>query len=254
MKAALTITAIHRVFEGAFRPGIIGRKNVGRHSDGFVCFSAGSAEYVFDGYSFTAGSGGFFYLAKDSVYEIRVREKTEFICVDFDFGNEVSVQRSAVFPNVPPNTGNDFRKLFYLWSKQNPVGFAQSFSLLYRLYAEAIRIESKSYSSGAALFSRITDCVLEHYTDPDFSVSCIASQMNLSEVHIRRVFHNVGNTSPVRYINYLRLEKAKNMLISSNFSIREVAESAGFRDPFYFSRLFRTEIGMSPSDYREKRS
>ena len=70
-------------------------------------------------------------------------------------------------------------------------------------------------------------------------------------MHLRRIFKSAVNTTPVKYINYLRLEKAKNMLINSNYSVNEIAFSVGFEDAYYFSRLFKKEIGISPSEYKK---
>lgn len=91
---------------------------------------------------------------------------------------------------------------------------------------------------------------MENYTDPELSVQAIAVHAGISEVHLRRIFKSALNTTPTRYINYLRLEKAKNMLISSNYTIAEISLSVGFLDQYYFSRLFKKEIGISPSEYK----
>jgi len=89
-------------------------------------------------------------------------------------------------------------------------------------------------------------------TDSDFGVSAIASFADMSEVHLRRVFKSALNTSPNRYINLLRLEKAKNMLIAANYTIEEIASATGFGDQYYFSRIFKKELGVSPSKYRSQ--
>jgi YesN/AraC family two-component response regulator len=58
--------------------------------------------------------------------------------------------------------------------------------------------------------------------------------------------------SPVKYINSLRIEKAKAMLKNSNFSVEEIAYCVGINDRFYFSRIFKKELGISPTEYRKR--
>ena len=250
MKENLTITKIHRVFEGEFNPGILGKKSYGRHSDCFVCFLSGEAEYVFDGYSFRADSNGFFYLSFNSIYEIRISRPTRFICIDFDFEASDQMRKSCLFKDVPPTVKSEFIKLFHIWNKKSLWHSPQTFSILYSLYTQAIKSLNKKYVKQNHTFSKITTFILENYTDPELSVQAIAVHAGISEVHLRRIFKSALNTTPTRYINYLRLEKAKNMLISSNYTIVEISLSVGFLDQYYFSRLFKMEIGISPSEYK----
>ena len=249
MENNLIISKIHNVFEGEFKPSILPKKNIGRHCEGFVYYLSGKAEYIFDDYSFVVDSKCFFYLAKDSIYQINVLENTKYICIDFDFCNCNDVLKSCSFKNVPANIKQDFIKAFFTWNKQSLWHEPQLFNILYKLYVNAIKSENKEYVKKNEIFSKITDIIFEHYTEPDFTVKTLASHMELSEVHLRRIFKSVVNTSPIRYINHLRLEKAKNMLISSNYTIAEIAISSGFTDPYYFSRFFKKELGISPSEY-----
>ena len=245
------INKIHNVFEGEFNPGILPKKNVGRHSDGFVIFLYGEAEYYFDKYSFAADSKNFIYLAKDSIYKIKISAKSKFICIDFDFNSSDKPRISSAFKNISPALKNEFLKLFYLWNKKSPWYIPQMFSAIYKLYSEAIKSENKEYIKKNEIFSKITAFIFEHYTEPNFSIQDIADYINISETHLRRIFKKSINLSPLKYINFLKLEKAKNMLIASNYTVTEVAHSAGFEDPYYFSRLFKKETGISPSAYRK---
>ena len=93
--------------------------------------------------------------------------------------------------------------------------------------------------------------MLEHLSEPGLKVEEIAGAVSVSQVHLRRVFRAAAGETPVGYMTRLRLERARNMLIHSNFSVSEVALSVGFSDPFYFSRLFREAYGLSPGAYKK---
>lgn len=252
MENNLVISKIYSVFEGEFNPSIFEKKNTGRHCDGFIYYLSGKAEYIFDDYSFIVDSKCFFYLAKDSIYKINVLEKTKFICVDFDFCTCGIEQKSCVFQNVPVDIKQDFLKTFYVWNKRSIWYEPQALSIIYKIYVQAIKSENKEYVKKNEIFSEISSVIFEHYTESDFSVGNLATYMGLSEVHLRRIFKAAINISPNKYINLLRLEKAKNMLTTSNYSISEIALSVGYSDPYYFSRLFKNELGISPSEYKKR--
>ena len=252
METDLIITNVHTVFEGEFKPGALSRKSAGRHSDCFVVFLYGKAVYRFDGYAFTVTPKDFIFLAKDSLYQIEIAEKSKYICVDFDFASSEEPRKSCVFRNVSPTVKNSFRKMFYNWNKKEPWYMSQILGTVYELYTEGLRSGYRGQSRQNETFASLASYVLEHYCEPDFSVGELAAHSGFSEVHLRRVFQSAVNTSPVRYVNYLRLEKAKNMLTASNFSISEIAQSVGFSDPYYFSRLFKKEVGIAPAEYRKQ--
>ena len=66
------------------------------------------------------------------------------------------------------------------------------------------------------------------------------------------LFRKYKGMSPSDYIIYMRINKAKEILrLQPELSIRETGEMVGFQDPFYFSKVFKKETGMTPSGYRE---
>ena len=88
----------------------------------------------------------------------------------------------------------------------------------------------------------------EHYKE-DISVSDLAAICNLSETHLRRLFARVLSVSPTEYRLNLRMREAKDLLLSGNFDVSEVASAVGFEDANYFSRVFKKHTGQSPSAF-----
>lgn len=252
MDGELIITRIYTAYDGSFDLGTIRRRHIPRHCNGFVYFVYGGAEYFFDGYSFAADSKSFILLAKDSCYDIKIKEKSKYICVDFELENGGKPLKSEIFENISPLIKNEFFKLTLLWVRK--ASSAEKLACLYGIYSEAVRSKEKEYSREHRTITEIRAIIAERYTDPTFSVKSIHESVRLSETHLRRIFKNAFNTSPIKYINSLRLERAKNLLSDSNCAISEVAYSSGFSDPYYFSRFFKSEIGISPSEYRRMNS
>ncbi|MBQ8907704.1 MAG: helix-turn-helix transcriptional regulator [Clostridia bacterium] len=84
----------------------------------------------------------------------------------------------------------------------------------------------------------------------DLPVSEYARLTHLSESRFTHLFHEVMGKSPVRYVAELRVQRAKELLTDSALPVLEIAEAVGIRNPYYFSRFFKKQTGMSPSDYR----
>ncbi len=95
------------------------------------------------------------------------------------------------------------------------------------------------------------DYLQEHYAD-SFSLSKVAEHSCMSQYHFSRVFTNVFGESPNAFVTRLRIEKAKKMLITQNFSISEICAEVGYSSIGSFSSLFSKKVGISPSQYRRK--
>lgn len=76
-----------------------------------------------------------------------------------------------------------------------------------------------------------------------------AAMCYLSRDRFNHVFREVTGTSPVSYITKIRMERAAILLRDLGMTVRECAESVGYRDTNYFCRVFRKENGISPGEY-----
>ena len=80
----------------------------------------------------------------------------------------------------------------------------------------------------------------------------LSEQFGLVPSYMSMLFRKYKGMSPSDYIIYMRINKAKEILrLQPELSIRETGEMVGFQDPFYFSKVFKKETGMTPSGYRE---
>jgi len=82
-------------------------------------------------------------------------------------------------------------------------------------------------------------------------VDMLAEQVGLSVSRFAHLFRQQMGQSPQRYIESLRIRRARQLLERVGLSVKEVAAQTGFRDPFYFANRFRKHVGKSPSEYRE---
>ncbi|WP_134087949.1 AraC family transcriptional regulator [Olivibacter sp. XZL3] len=80
----------------------------------------------------------------------------------------------------------------------------------------------------------------------------IAEHVHLSVSHFSSIFHKKTGYSPIEYFNHLKIQKACQLLQFTNQRIFEIALAIGINDPYYFSRLFRAHMGISPKNYRSR--
>ena len=78
----------------------------------------------------------------------------------------------------------------------------------------------------------------------------IATEINMSYSWFRKLFKEYTGFSPASYIQEMKLQKAKSLLISSNLSLKEIAFSLNFDTVSYFSSAFRKKTGYTPLQYR----
>lgn len=86
------------------------------------------------------------------------------------------------------------------------------------------------------------------YADSVIKISLLSELCGISETYFRRQFQKIYGTSPVKYINNLRIQRAKELISSGLYSVCEVAFLSGYRDESYFSREFKKATGHSPSE------
>lgn len=79
----------------------------------------------------------------------------------------------------------------------------------------------------------------------------LAAELYVTPEHFSRVFRQLMGISPRTFLIRTRMEAAQNLLMNSAHSIGRVAELLGYENAFYFSRQFRSQVGLSPSDFRK---
>ncbi len=89
-----------------------------------------------------------------------------------------------------------------------------------------------------------------HYASEDISLNRVAKEVNISANYLSAVFSQEMGTTFVEYLTAKRMEKAKELLQISELRSGEIALAVGYKDPHYFSFLFKKTQGCTPRDYR----
>jgi ABC-type sugar transport system substrate-binding protein/AraC-like DNA-binding protein len=105
--------------------------------------------------------------------------------------------------------------------------------------------------AGSSFLSRFREAVEARLNDSNLSVDDLAADMNLSRVQLYRKVKAVTGSSPVELLRTARLNRAYQLLLTTDKSVSEVAYGVGFTAPSYFTKCFKEEYGMVPGDVRK---
>lgn len=87
-----------------------------------------------------------------------------------------------------------------------------------------------------------------------FTIDDMASSAMFSKFHFSRIFQEVTGVSPGRFLSALRLQKAKQLLVSTNWNIADISVLVGYSSVGTFSTRFSRSVGLSPSHYRRHKN
>lgn len=148
------------------------------------------------------------------------------------------------------------------FSPARPVITTQS-GELHALYSVADNIipgqETKDplqnkYPQNVPFLENVLHSIDIHIEDEYFGVEKLCKEMGISERQLQRKLKAVTNKSPVQLILSVRLHRAKELMLENKYNINEIAFKAGFSNPSYFSRSFKKEFGINPSEFTQQQT
>lgn len=92
----------------------------------------------------------------------------------------------------------------------------------------------------------------EHYCDYDFSVQRMSEYFSVSPSNMAHIFKRNTNGTIIEYVNKLRMERASELLLTSDLTLKAIVKSIGFSDTSTFIKRFRSYYGMTPGQFKEK--
>ena len=115
--------------------------------------------------------------------------------------------------------------------------------------AAALRDKASSSQYGTLLGQAVA-YIDSHFTDDNLSLNLVAREINISANYLSAVFSQEMGVTFTEYVTGRRMEKARELLRTTDKRSGEVAAAVGYRDPHYFSFLFKKTQGCTPRDYR----
>lgn len=140
----------------------------------------------------------------------------------------------------------------------NPLSFVESAESA-RVYAKRLlkllieyrnKISDSRYSD---IIDKAKTFIEENYKNEDMSLQLVASSVNVSSNHFSAVFRKETGKTFIDYLTMVRMNEAKNLLLCTPMKTSEIGFEVGYRDPHYFSYIFKKTQGMSPKEYRRSK-
>jgi len=233
-----------------------------------VLIKKGRMHCSVDRTGFLGGDGDLYFVQPGQLHCEEIRsEHLDIFTLRFDlFDAAGSVQR--FLSDLPPGpqrlgdaegwSGHLFERILHLiWNEQPGAERAIEELILeiirrirrrWQIGRQATRVE-ETPGKGAVLARRAASYV-EQNLQRQLTVSEVAEHCCVSPCHLSHVFKAELGVSPVRYMQQMRVDRAKRLLADESLFVYEVAHKIGLDDPFYFSRMFKKVSGLSPEEFR----
>lgn len=140
-----------------------------------------------------------------------------------------------------------FQKVLEEWNKRYSVNRAKS--IIYDIL-ETVS-EDKRLFTGDGEFSACLRFMEENFSDASMDMKTVSKHGYISVSTLQRKFKEYFETSPMQYLLKLRMNKALELLIADELSIRDIAYACGFSDEKYFSKAFKARYGYAPSQMKK---
>lgn len=226
-----------------------------RLSNGFLLVDKGSCRYEWEEGSAGLSHGGLLYLPSICRRAVTITER-EFSFYRLKFTlRELGSGEELVFSDQPVFiTDAAGQHLFDLCadmvkttvSRRNHL---RSTALLYEFLSA---VSTLGQRNGESRIAPALACIETRCTQ-EIRVEALAEMCYLSQAQLFRLFRAETGTTPIRYRNRLRIERAREMLEDPELSVGEIAANLGFESLYYFSRIFHSHTGISPTEYRRQR-
>ena len=102
--------------------------------------------------------------------------------------------------------------------------------------------------------ARATRIIETRFADPDLSLRAVAQALGLSTQHVCRILKHHAGLTFANLLRNVRLREARRLLGEPSCSMKAIAYQVGFRYPSQFTRAFRDDCGISPSEYRRRQT
>lgn len=113
-------------------------------------------------------------------------------------------------------------------------------------------VEEARESREDAIVMKAVSFIQNRYME-DFSIDSLAREIYVSKNTLCQHFRSVMNCSVMEYRQLVRINKAKDLLVSTAWDMKRISESCGFSSANYFSLIFKKEVGISPLNYRKSK-
>lgn len=210
---------------------------------------SGHAVHRFPGRNLTLGERTVFFFNRRENYEVINDIPGDSLSVHFTTADEISTESFC----FTATDGTPFLNLLKQMQSacENPRESLTAAAKFYSLCSEIQKYRNRPYAPGGERIKAAQDYLNLHYKEKN----CLDKAAEICGISRRRfndLFARACRVTPNRWITLKKIEYAKSLMTVDGISLGSIAEDCGFGDVYYFSRVFKSETGLSPSCYRKE--
>jgi AraC-like DNA-binding protein len=225
---------------------------------GFVFPLSGGAEFQFNGVPYPVSPGIIIHGSPETLLKKRVvgDREWEFVSVIYEIidkppSTDISKRHFSLKTGQSPRLHDLLLQLAQISKRSDAISIFRK-EMLFRNILENVFTGSLYKKHDAKeLFEFAADYIHSHYADIE-SIGELSQICGVNANRLFYIFKKYSGVGPGDYLHKYRMEKARELIISGQWSIGVIAEQTGYYDPLYFSRVFKKYFGAAPSSFRQK--
>ena len=218
---------------------------------------SGKGVYVINGVEMPVSAGVVIYIPPGNRRQAWTSQRSlmEIYAINFRLASFGSVDNNTKLPfefvrklGYDPKLISLFAGLSRVWMEKEDMYKLNARALTLQIICELCRrlCDNKPVSRFDERIEKVKNYINENYPMP-IKVTQLADMVGLNHVYLGSLFRQHESCSINEYINKIRINQAFEIIRTENLPIGDVALNCGYTDAFYFSRVFKKYIGMSPS-------
>lgn len=117
----------------------------------------------------------------------------------------------------------------------------------------ALQLRLTMFNNSSSFDLEAVEALMRNSLHQELSLDTLAHYSQLSKFHFAKKFKELTDSSPIQHFINMKIQHACSQLDNSDIAIKDIASGLGYSDPYYFSRLFKKLVGISPKQYRDSR-
>lgn len=225
-----------------------------RPAYGVVYYTHGVERYLFStGEELVVHAGEVLFLPRGASYTVEEISPAFCYAINFDVSEQGAYAPFVFLVKNGTELVTAFSAAERAWRHKSAGYTAACKAQLYHIFAHLQAEHQAAYlgKEKRALIAPAVERIHADYTGDGVSIAALAALCGITPEYFRAIFRGIYHTSPLKYINDLRLARAAELIASGEYTVTDAARLSGFCDPAHFSRAFKKHFGVPPVAYRK---
>jgi AraC-like DNA-binding protein len=228
------------------------KNNLFLNANAMILMLKGGGTFDFDGSRIKAESSDVVFGFEGESFHFDSAEPSEYMYIVFS-GERAQEMFRRFGINKGSRVFSGFERLIPLWKSTLSAATAENIDLCAEsMLLYAFSCFNMASAEGNEILNRITEITENNFSDSELSVTSIAEELGYNPKYISHLFKNKMGVTFSEYLRDMRIRYAVTLFDHGIDSVKNVAFLSGYKDPLYFSSVFKSVVGKSPKDYKEK--